>query len=186
MSGARAGVERGDLHALLGDLVRRRVAFIERLSAHSETRLARRPHPNAWSLREVAEHVMLAERATLESIVRSRTGPPLRVRWHHPWMRRLIARTLAGRVRIPVTGRILTPGGRHSLPEIARRWSGVHDAWHSYLDRLPEERLTVPIFRHPLRVPMSAAQTLAFLRQHHDHHLAQIARLERVMPIGDR
>lgn len=179
MSAARGLVTRNDLDVLLGDLVRRRVALIAHLSAYSEIQLGRRPHPNAWSLREVSEHLMLAEKATLESIQRGENRPPLRNRWFHPLGRWLIARALASRLRIPITGRILMPGVRSSLTSIARDWSDVHDSWRTHLDRLPDERLALPLFRHPLRVPMTAAQTLAFLRQHHDHHLAQVERLER-------
>lgn len=188
MSDASLPVDRDDLRRTLDDIARRRLALVARLSMHAERWLATRPHAGAWSLREVAEHLMLAEEATLASIARTHAGVPLRERWHHPLMRRIIARALQSRLRIPVTGRTITPRGTASLVEIDRRWSAVHAAWRDYPDRLPARQFGAPIFRHPLRVPMTAIQTLAFLRQHHDHHLAQIARIERslVTPRGAR
>lgn len=178
MSEASPLVGRDELRRMLDELARQRLSLIGRLSVYAEEWLTTRPHPGAWSLREVAEHLMLAEEATLASIRRMRACLPLRERWHHPLMRRLVSRALRSALRIPVTGRTLTPRGTAPLVEIARQWSAVHDAWRDYLEGLPAREFGAPIFRHPLRIPMTASQTLAFLQQHHEHHLAQIARIE--------
>lgn len=171
---------------LLQALERRRIALIERLSSRTETWLAERPRPNAWSLREVAEHLVLAEQATLASIRRNEHRPALRSRWRHAPMRWLIGRALGSSLRIPVTGRVLTPSGQDPLTSIAARWTAVHAAWRDHVDRSSSDQLARPVFRHPLGVPMTLSQTLAFLRQHHDHHLEQITRIERVLEMVRR
>ena len=169
---------RPELAVEFDGLERRRAALLERLARYPDARLRHRPRPNAWSLLEVAEHLMLAERATLESIVRPATKRPLVPKWYDRIMHLLIARTLESAVRIPVTGRILTPEGRLPLAELAERWGDVHASWRSYLS---EETLepAAHVFRHPLGAVMTRAETLAFLKRHFDHHHHQVERIER-------
>ena len=169
---------RDDLHRLLEVIQERRTALIDRLSRHPASLIALRPASRAWSLRDVAEHLVLADQATLDSIVRNQSRPPLRRRWHHRPVRWLIGWSLESRIRIPYTGRILTPAGT-ALSRIALRGNELHRAWQAYLDRTPIGRLNESVFRHPLGVPMTAAETLVFLRRHHEHHLHQVERIER-------
>ena len=166
-----------DISAAFNELERRREGLLERLAQYPEPRLRHRPQPNTWSLLDVAEHLMRAERATLESIMRSATRTPLVPKWYDRIMNILIARTLDSAVRIPVTGRILTPEGL-SLPELAERWGDVHASWRSYLSTDGADPSAI-VFRHPLGAVMTRAGTLAFLRRHFDHHLHQVERVER-------
>ena len=171
-------VGRDELNRLLRVLEERRTDLVDHLSRHPPALLAFRPAPNAWSLRDVAEHLALSDHWTLVSIERHAMRPPLRRTWYHGPLRWLIGWGLESRIRIPVTGRIITPAGSE-LDDTARRWASVHENWRAWLDRTTIERLNASVFRHPLGVPMTAAETLTFLRRHHDHHRHQVRRIER-------
>ena len=170
---------RADLIEELEGLEQRRRALAQRLGARSESQLQTRPAPGAWSLLDVAEHLMLAERATLSWITERRAGRSLARRWYDPLLKRLIARTLDSSLRLPVAGAVITPRGQDSLPEVMRKWSEVRDAWRAYLAAMPGDGHDVLVFRHPIGVGMTAGETLVFLRRHFDHHLHQVRRIER-------
>ena len=163
----------------LDQLEQRRRALAQRLGARPETQLRTRPAPGAWSLLDVAEHLMLAERATLSWITERRPGRRLTKRWYDPLLKWLIARTLDSALRLPVAGEVITPRGRDSLAEVMRNWSEVRDAWRAYLAAVPEDAHDALVFRHPIGVGMTAGETLVFLRRHFDHHLHQVRRIER-------
>ena len=173
------------LAAALDGLERRRVSLLERLQRHPDALIRRRPAPGSWSLVEVAEHIVLAENATLGAIVRPAPGTRHARTWYDRILNALIARTLESSVRIPVTGRILTPSGTQSLPEIATRWAEVRASWRAYLSAANEREADLPVFRHPLGAVMTRLETLVFLQRHFDHHLFQIRRIERALEIGD-
>lgn len=177
-------VGRDELNSLLIVLQDRRIALVDHLARHPLPLLTFRPSPGAWSLRDVAEHLVLSEHWTLVSIERHETRPPLRRHWYHAPLRWLIGRGLESRIRIPITGKIITPGGS-ALDDTARRWASVHEAWRAWLDRTSIDRLNESVFRHPLGVPMTAAETLVFLRRHHDHHRHQVRRIERAFALVD-
>ena len=170
---------RADLQSAFAELEARRLALLERLAAYSDHQLGARPAPGAWSIAEVVEHLVLAERATLEAVGRQSARPPLRRRWYHQLLGHLVARVLESSIRVPVTGRILEPGPGTTLAASARAWDDVRSAWRSYLATVTAESSRALVFRHPLGVPMTAAETLIFLRRHFDHHMHQVARIER-------
>ena len=171
-------VGRDELNGLLHVLRERRTTLVDHLARHPLPLLTFRPSPGAWTLRDVAEHLVLSEHWTLVSIERHETRAPLRRHWYHGPLRWLIGRGLESRIRIPVTGKIITPAGS-ALDDTARRWASVHEAWQAWLDRTTIGRLNESVFRHPLGVPMTAAETLVFLRRHHDHHRHQVRRIEQ-------
>lgn len=164
-----------ELHAL----TLARADLLRRLAKHSDDRLRVRPKPGAWSVLEVAEHLMLSEQATLDWIMRARADRPLRRRWYHAAPHRLIAATLGSSVRIPWTGRRITPVGVAGVRELERAWDRVAHAWDTYATSIAHAPRDAFVFRHPIGVPMTVAETLIFLGQHFDHHLRQVARIER-------
>ena len=170
---------RAELARELEALEQRRAALLERFGTFSEAKLRVAPEPNAWSLLYVAEHLMLAERATLSSMTRGGHTRPLAKRWRDPVLKWLIARALDSPLRLPVAGRVITPQGRDGLPEIAMQWAAVRASWRAYLSAIPDDAHDTLVFRHPLGVAMTAHETLIFLRRHLDHHLHQVRRIER-------
>ena len=177
---------RAELDRELQVLEQRRAMIMAQLGTYSEAQLRARPKPGAWSLLDVAEHLMLAERATLSWVTSRSPARPLARRWRDPTLKWLIARALDSSLRLPVAGRIIAPQGGQTLPEIARKWMEVREAWRAYLTMVPNDGHDALVFRHPLGVAMTAHETLVFLRRHLDHHLHQLRRIERSTSFPDR
>ncbi|MEJ7812568.1 MAG: DinB family protein [Gemmatimonadaceae bacterium] len=168
-----------DLHAHFAQLEDRRADLARHLARYTPRQLGAAPAPGAWSLLGVVEHLVLVDRAVLRAIKRQADRPPLAHRWHHRVLAGVIARALESRVRLPVAGRSLQPRGGASLEGLLAEWDAVRADWRAYLDGITDRPAGELVFRHPLGVPMTAGETLHFLRQHFDHHLHQIARIER-------
>lgn len=151
--------------------------LLDELGALSEAQLAFRPAPGAWSLNEVAHHLLLVEQGVAASFARPPKPEPRTVRH---LVGRVLVRLLLGsplRVRVP-TRRVL-PTGEITLPEIRTRWSGVSRELEGQLSEITPATLGRPAMKHPYSGPLDARRTLNFLGRHFRHHLRQVARVRR-------
>lgn len=155
----------------------RRRAFTEDLAASSAAALAFRPAPGAWSLEDVAQHLLLVEQGITQVLAQRAAKPPLPRDPLSP-VKLLLMRLLgprALRVRAPIEQ--IVPKSRVPFEETREAWQGARDAMRGVLERVPDERVPLPIFRHPVFGPMTYECTLEFIGIHHDHHLHQVRRI---------
>lgn len=141
-----------------------------------------RPEEGAWSLQEVLEHLVLAERGGFDLIWKAaedyRAGHPV---WSGPSQNRgrtieeIVARTWRPREEAPPSAR---PGGAGSLAS----WSAHLTSCDALLATLPVHLDGLPlediIYPHFLCGPLDALQRLDFIRFHMQYHLPQIQRLK--------
>lgn len=139
----------------------------------------RRPAPRAWSLVQIAEHLLRIDRGLRVG------GPPAGplTRATSPARRALIAGVLALPLRIPAP-----PGVRHILPgpdpDLAATlgaWAALRQAWRRQIDAADPDAV---VFRHPVVGPLCGPDALAFLLAHHRHHDAQVARTCRALGLA--
>lgn len=148
----------------------------------SAAELAFRPAPDAWSLLQVADHLVRAEASTLEAV--RRRVDRLAERGRPDLLSRLRSRLLFAFLRWPVRVRmpgavaeVVRPGEGLELGGMESRWKEVREGWRELLDELPAAATSAVFLRHPVGGAMDAAATLDFFAVHHDHHLAQVERL---------
>ena len=177
---------RASLAAELDSLEQRRNALTRHLAEYPDAQLRLRPKPDSWSLLEVMEHLMLSEEASLDWVTRTRRGRVLQRRWYHGALALLIARALDSAMRVPWTGRRITPTGTSDLATLQRQWAEVAAGWQAYARSITGAAENALVFRHPIGVPMNAQETLVFLRRHFDHHMHQVRRIERSMGLPGR
>ena len=132
------------------------------------------PAPAAWSLAQIADHLLRIDRglvlggpsASAVGGVRSRLGS-LALRG-----------ILSLPVRIPAP-----PSARAVMPVEAPHWPDVRDAWaalrSSWREALPDVPPGAIVYHHPLAGPLCRDDALAFLLAHHRHHDAQVERTLR-------
>ena len=158
----------------------RRQALFADLAARPPASLDARPAPTAWSLAEVAQHLWLVERGTVHVMEGRLAKPPLR---RGPLNRLGIAamRFVLGRIRFKVPIAAIQPKPGVPLSQVRADWDATRAKLRAMLEGIDETRLHQSFFRHPLAGALSVAETMEFLVRHHDHHLRQVARIDRLM-----
>lgn len=140
------------------------------------------PAPGAWSLAQLAEHLLRIDRglrldgpgAGHLGTARSRLGAGV------------LAVVLGLPVRIPAppSARHVMPSGAPAWPEVREAWAALRAGWRA---TVPEADAAAVAYRHPLAGPLRLDDALAFLLAHHRHHDAQVRRtLRAVRTLVDR
>jgi len=158
-------------------LERRKHNLLSQLSALGSAQLAFRPAPDAWSLVDMADHLVLIEHAVAVGLEKGlpdgKRRPKLGQRLARPFLG--LALRLPLRFKIP-TERVAPRPGR-SLDEVAEEWSSVRRRIADRLQALGQTDMARPALLHPVAGPMSAQEALVFLAAHFDHHLKQVDRI---------
>ena len=166
-----------ELQTRFDAITQRRSALLDHLRGLDAARLRYRPTPAAWSLLQVAQHLVLLERLVLKSALRDpRAG--VQRRWWHAIGARMVAFVFRHGFRVPAPTRQVVPAGETSLDETARQWEELHAELAAFLESATPERAKALGFRHPVSGPQDLYGALDFIAQHHDHHLRQVARLQ--------
>ena len=169
----------------LASIERKRVALLEDVAALDQVMLTARPLPDKWSIREIVEHLVLAEDDVVGdfSTLDVRDAQPRDIGNH---LRYLIVLSVL-RLRIPVKApsRAMLPTGGRSLAELRETWNDHHRRLRSFVAGLTRSGAGRPIFRHPIAGPISVSQALVMLDAHLDSHVHQIRRRLRLLRAAD-
>lgn len=158
------------------------MAELDRLSSKQQALLAdiegattadardRKPAPDEWSLTEVVEHLALVSDAMLRSArERDENSPSL----EHDGFAKLQQALRSGiKVKTP-TERIVARPGVTWAHAVEHARDGL-DRWRKSLE---SSRLNNVSFPHPRAGELTTEQTVRFMSEHLDHHLAQVNRL---------
>lgn len=162
------------------DLDRHRAAFTALLDGLDAAAVHAAPGPGAWSLAQLAEHLVLIDAGLVP------TGPPAPalVRATSGARAAALCAVLALPVRIPAppAARGVMPSAAPSWPEVRRAWAAVRAGWPGADGGHGAYRHVA--YRHPLFGPFVLADALRFLRAHHRHHDAQVRRTLRRLGVG--
>jgi hypothetical protein len=155
--------------------------LLAQMDATATADLEARPIAGKWSMLEIVEHLVLAERAVFQDL---------------PDPSRLVARerNAADRIKyqlvlfvlwsgIPVrvpSPRMLPQGGR-SLVELRRLWD-ENRAWlKSCLDYLSPAGAGRAVLRHPVAGPLTVPMAIRLGQVHIDRHMRQIKARQRLL-----
>ena len=165
------------LPQLIDALDTRRQALLRELDGLSPESLQVRRHPDRWSILEIAEHVVVAERIILqglppqaELVARPRT-------LRHRCLYQLVMAILRLGIPVKVPTKRMLPTGKLTLDEVKREWD-AHLRWlRDLVAGLPPEDLAKAWFVHPVAGPITLVQALRMDQVHLDSHIRQIRRL---------
>ena len=155
----------------------RRCALLNQVEALSAERLVARPIPGKWSILEIVEHLVLAEREVLQNLaepselVARRRG--LKAHLAYPMV--MVALKCGIPVKAP-SPRML-PKCNTSLADLRRQWDESQRWFRSYVNALDREGFGRAVFAHPVAGPMNVGQTLHMGQLHVATHSRQIRRL---------
>ena len=164
-------------------LVDRRARFEADTRALSEAQLRFRPAEGAWSIAEVAQHVLHVEREVTKAAMKPGVERRGRKRAPREWAGMIVFLAVVKlnvRIRVPqkVAGRV-TPTADPDMDALWSEWRELHADLARYLETVRGENLGDMAFKHPIVGPTSVRGMLPFLTRHFDHHMRQVRRIRR-------
>lgn len=141
-----------------------------------------KPSPDAWSMLQVLQHIVISERMSVEDYLLSvglskskKTGGKLHV------LRSLFLRLMLKspmKFKTPeVKG--IEPDGNVEKEILFQEWDKVRLELYSFLQQFPENKLNELIFRHPVVGWLTITGTLHFFSDHIGHHQQQLSRIRK-------
>ena len=171
------------LRAQLDGLATRRAGFEGDTRSLSDAQVRFRPAERAWSIAEVAQHVLQVEREVTKAAMKPGVARRGRKRVPREWVGMILFLAVVKlnfRIRVPqkVAGRV-TPAADPDMDALWSEWRELHDKLERHLETVSEEDLGDMAFKHPIVGPTSVRGMLPFLTQHFDHHMRQVRRIRR-------
>lgn len=169
------------LRQRLDAIIARRTSFESETRSLSERQLRFRPADGAWSIAEVAQHVLHVESEVVRAAMRPGVERRGRKRTAKEWVGFSLFQAIVHlnvRIKVPqrVAGRV-TPAANPEMNRLWTEWSAVHADLARYLETVGEQDLGQMAFKHPIMGPTKVRDMLPFLRNHFDHHLRQVRRI---------
>ena len=169
------------LHARLQRFDRTRQHLMEEMSTLDAARLNATPMPGKWSILQIVEHLVVAERAVflglpnpLDLVARTRgVGHHLRYA--------LVMSVLSLGVPVRVPSPTMVPRGGHELGALGRMWDENQLWLRRVAERLGSEVARAAVLVHPIAGPLTVAQGVRMGHVHVDGHIRQIRQRQRLL-----
>ena len=158
-----------------------RAALLDRIQGMSPDQLAATPRAGKWSILEIVEHLVLAERMVLRGL----PDPSLLVerprRPGHHVRYLLVVLILKSGIPVRVPSRAMVPKGGRGLGELRQLWDESQEWLRAYAGRLDARGLRKAVFEHPVAGPLTLEQAVRLDQIHVDGHARQIESLRRLL-----
>ncbi|MBA9079459.1 DinB family protein [Rufibacter quisquiliarum] len=167
------------LHPLFQQLEEQRQFLSQWVSAASPAKQETKPAPDKWSAAQVLYHIGFIEQKVLEELQRRLASQkPLRPTSLKTWYRSVVLKLF---LRLPLKFKAPkvvreVPSVAH-VPAVLEQWQKTRVQLRALLEQFPVDLLNKEIFFHPIAGMLTLPQTLAFLHQHHRHHIPQLKKL---------
>lgn len=170
------------MHQFLEAVEAARRDFIQAASGLSHAQAHFKPAPDQWSIAEIAEHLVWAERAGVMGIWKAlegiKSGQPI-------WMgensnqgltiEQVIAKTWAEKEQVPA---IAAPNWGGPLAFWLASLAACAQTLQQLRDSLQGMDPASIIYPHPISGPLNVKQRMAFLRFHLQRHQGQLERVK--------
>ncbi len=156
-------------------------ALLDDLAEMDSDQLVQRPIPHKWSLLEIIEHLVLAEREVLDYL----PDPSQLIEGERDLKAHLsylmVMAVLGLKIPVKAPSQGMLPKGNTSLEELRRQLEEIQDWLRDYVNDQESNGLRKAVFRHPVAGAMTVGQTIHLRRVHLNTHLSQIKRLKRLL-----
>ena len=160
----------GNLPALVARLASDRQAFFALIERASPEQLRARRRPEKWSVIEIAEHVVIAEREVLrglpdfaslrEEVARS------------PVRRMIVSAILKSPIKVEVPSRTMRPSGTRDVAELRRLWTEAEEWLTEFAGR--SDLAGRAFFSHPIAGGLTMADAIRLDVAHIARHRRQV------------
>jgi hypothetical protein len=155
----------------------RRQALLGGLEGLDAEALATRPGPDRWSILEIVEHLVIAERDVFRGFPEIMELKARRRGFKARFAYVVVMLVLRAGIPVKVPSRAMVPRGERSLDELRGEWDENFRRLRDYAAGLDREGVQRAVFRHPVAGPITLAQALRLDRVHLARHARQIRRL---------
>lgn len=159
-----------------------RTDLLDDLSRRPEEVLRATPFDGKWSILDILEHMVVAEREVLMGLPEYKDLPIFERTFKNKLMLKIVMFVLGNRIRVKVPSRTMNPKGGTSFEEIRASWDESQAWFRAYLESCDEEKLGRAVFKHPVSGPITPAQAVDMSLAHFENHRAQI---ERILEVTD-
>jgi hypothetical protein len=158
-----------------------RNALLDEMETLEPGKLLARPRAGKWSILEIVEHLVLAERVVFQGLPEPsqlkirEPRPKDRVRYH------VVMFVLRTGIPVGVVSPAMLPEGGRDLAALRRLWD-ENQAWlRAYVESLGAKGIHRPALKHPVAGPLTLRQAIVMSRVHLDRHIRQIRTLQKLL-----
>ena len=153
--------------------------LLQRLDSLTGEKLSFKAGPGKWSIIEVIEHLVIAEKGLLEQLSTNIPDSTLDPDAKTPEKYRIVIKVMERDIEVDVPHESLEPHGRIALEDLLNQWNDIRKKLQDLLAELEPAKKDDPVFRHPYAGPLDIADTLQFFEVHFDNHMRHIDRILR-------
>lgn len=161
-------------------LDQQRCQLLDEVEALDVEQLRAKPLPEKWSILEIVEHLVVAEREILQGLPQPSQLVQRRRSLKSRLLFLVVMFILRYKIPVKVPSRRMIPTGTRSLAELRALWDENQQWLRAYVDELDAPGLRSAVFEHPVAGPMNVAHAVHMGRLHLDTHRQQIGRLQRL------
>jgi len=169
------------LQQTLQAIEKTRCALLDELATVDAETLVAKPIPGKWSILEIVEHLVLAEREVLQNLPDPSEMVELRRSLKHHFTYPMVMMVLRCRIPVKAPSAGMIPRGTTSLDALRSRWDESQQWLRCYVGGLDQAGIYRAVFQHPIAGPMDLTQAIRMGQVHVATHTRQIRRLLSLM-----
>ena len=154
----------------------KRTALLAEMEALEPATLVAKPLSGNWSILEIVEHLVLAERSVFQELAELSRLRDQERSLEHRIRYRIVLFVLRYGIPVQVPSPAMVPRGGRGLDELRRLWDESQGWVRAYLDRLGPEGARRAVLKHPVAGPLSLEQAVRMNQVHFNSHTRQITR----------
>lgn len=163
-------------HSRFDALEQEKKLFTTMLKHHTVEQLNFKSAPGEWTMLEVVQHLMIAERGWLRQVERGQFGT---VTWISTLKMSIIRGLSARGFRARLPKNPAPPAETLDLEQVTTRWDAIRADWRDRLDQMDATAFARATIKHPFSGVIALGQAMEFMVTHVVHHRKQLERIRR-------
>ena len=152
-----------------------RKSFVDQLNRLTPEQLSTRPTPGSWSILEIVEHLVLAEKSVFKDFPEPESLIPTKKGLSNHLLYQVVVFVLRSRrIKVDVPDRKMKPTGQTALSDLLESWNQNQTWLREFILNLSPPDLEKAVFAHPVSGPITPSQAIYMLQIHFDKHMHQI------------
>ncbi len=166
------------LQAAFNAIEKSRKDLFEDLMNYDDEVINKKPSPNAWSIAQVAEHLIIAEEYSLKYL-QKKTQDTSKVPvagLSSKWRFFLTNSVFVLNINFKAPEVVIPTNTFATVDQLNERWNKVRSGTFELLNKLPDADLKKEIWKHAVSGKMNVYQMVAFFNMHFNRHRKQVYR----------
>ncbi len=171
------------LHKKVQALDQKCCALLDEVEVLDIEQLEAKSLPNKWSILEIVEHLVIAERYVFRGFPKVSQLVELKRSFRTRFTYQMVLFILEHNIPVKVPSSKMIPQSNTSLPELRCQWDENHKLIKSYVDSFDKNTLCKTFFKHPVTGPITLEKAVILDQIHLSTHVQQIRKLQRLLSI---